>query len=281
MDLGNSKKRGLAPCYEEIILQDIPKRVKGSTYTQKVIGYYHNRFTLFFFFTFLVSIFGSCPLFFIIHITQADDWSLVELFFNTISQLSEWKKNIIRKLGFGSLLEFSCYSSINDIFLWLVDHVDADSGQLTLEHGFTFSFSADVINIILGLPRGNKPVNTKVTKEACEIIHETVQSEYPSVHYLCDMLSQLGDDDEIAFSRIFMLASLSAFAAPNGRGDVSIRYYQAVIDYVSDRDHDWCSFTLYWLMSSIKTFKSNKAQGFLSNCGGCNIVPVVSDFFTV
>ncbi|KAM0888534.1 hypothetical protein ACQ4PT_028283 [Festuca glaucescens] len=140
------------------------------------------------------------------------------------------------------------------------------------KNGFSFVISSRTVQIILGIPSGQKPVILKTSKEASEIIHGTVHRESPSVGYLCSLLSDEGD--ELAFSHIFMLTALAAFISPNGRGVTSCRYYQAIIDFIASPDHDWCSFTLHWLILYIKKFQRDKREGLLIEAGGCKIIPV-------
>jgi hypothetical protein len=69
---------------------------------------------------------------------------LQDVFINIINGLPDWKKGIIRKLGFGVLLDYSCSSNISEIFSWLVQHTDPDSATVTFEDGFSFTLSTKV-----------------------------------------------------------------------------------------------------------------------------------------
>jgi hypothetical protein len=131
------------------------------------------------------------------------------MFINAIQGLSEQKKHIIRELGFGSLLDFSCNSNINDIFEWLANHLETNSTTITFDNGFSFSLSRDVVYKILGIPRGNKATQNIATKEASDIIHKIVQMEEPTVEYLCSILTN--ELDETSFKQVFMVTTLNAF----------------------------------------------------------------------
>ena len=72
-------------------------------------------------------------------------------YMKAVSLLSEEKKNIVRKLGFGAFLNFSCSSNINKIFEWLMMQFNTNSCTITLENGFSFSLSPIIVHKLLGI----------------------------------------------------------------------------------------------------------------------------------
>jgi hypothetical protein len=63
----------------------------------------------------------------------------LSMFLKALSGLSDKKKSIIKKMGFGCMLDFTCTSNVNDIFLWLVKQLDPETATVTLENGFSFT----------------------------------------------------------------------------------------------------------------------------------------------
>ena len=195
------------------------------------------------------------------------------MFIKAIAQLSPEKKNIIRTIGFGSILDFKCSSNINQIFVWLINQIDTNSATITLENGFSFSLSPMFVSKILGIPFGSKPVEMTHSNEASHFIHKIVHDEVPTVEHLCLLITT--EMDEQTFICIFMLLLLAAFIAPNGDGVASASYFSNLLDTTAIPQLDWCTFTLDWLMLQIKKYLHRKMQGIESEIGGCKLILVV------
>ena len=196
-----------------------------------------------------------------------------------ISQLSPEKKKLIRKIGFGSILDLNCSSKINDIFVWLIDQLDTTSGTITFQNGFSFTITPMFVFKILGIPFGSKPVVINESNEASKFIHGVVHMESPTVEHLCALLTK--DLDEESFTRIFMLLLLDAFLAPDGSNVPSSAYFNNLIHIDEIPQLDWCTFTLNWLMLQIKKFKLRRLQGIDEEIGGCKFILVVCCSFVL
>jgi hypothetical protein len=190
------------------------------------------------------------------------------MFIQVLSQLSDEKKAIVRKLGFCSILEFQCTRNINDIFAWLINHFDVNKAAVTFENGFSFSLSPIIVYKILGIPFGWRTVQLTDSKK------QSIDLDTPSIECLCSMLTN--DLDETSFSVIFMKLLLSAFIAPNGRGSASPEYYANLSDVNDIPRFDWCTFTLNWLLAHIRNFQQGVFEGSISKIGECKIILVVS-----
>ncbi|KAM0915747.1 hypothetical protein ACQ4PT_010629 [Festuca glaucescens] len=199
------------------------------------------------------------------------------MFLEALSALSEEKKFVIRKLGFGSILQFSCCNNIQEIFMWLVSLFDIYTSTVTLEDGFSFTLSSHFMQMILGFPSGSKHVCTTASKEASEFIEIILNKESPTVQHLCSLLTQELDED--VFKVIFMLLMVTVFIDPNGSGIANPSYYPNFKDISSIQHLDWCSFTLDCLLKSIKKYLFRKSQDIKSEIGGCKIVLVVLIYF--
>ena len=191
-----------------------------------------------------------------------------------MSKLLDEKRNIVRRLGFGSILDFNCYSSVNEIFVWLVNQFDSNSPTVVLDDGFSFTLCPSIVFQVLGFPQGPKPVETKLTNEACAFIHNIVHMESPNAEYLCSLLND--ELDEESFKCIFMLTLLTTFIAPNASGVANSSYYPNIIDVLLIPERDWCSFTLNILLQHIKKYKLRRLQNINTDIGGCKFILVVN-----
>ena len=207
--------------------------------------------------------------------TQQPDDLLI--YMKALSILSEEKKTSVRKLGFGALLNLSCASNINQIFEWLLMHFSTSSSSVMLENGFSFSLTPMIVHKLFGLPVGPTNVKMNSTKEATHFIHNLVGMEKATVQYLCSILSN--NLDEHDFSIIFMMASLSAFVAPNGRGYASTKYYPSLLNVPGIPSLDWSSFGLNWLLFCIlrhrRRIVQNEDNILVDEPGGCKMILVV------
>lgn len=195
------------------------------------------------------------------------------MFIEALSLLNDEQKAIVRKLGFGSLLDFSCSGNLNDIIFWLLNYFDATNTTVTFENGFSFTITPQIVHKILGIPSGSNNVRLKVSKEATACIEKIVQIESPSVEDLCSMLSNQLDDT--TFSIIFMLLNLSSFIAPDGSGCANPCYYENLINVLQIPELDWCSFTLNWLLVNIKKYQRGLLECCPAEMGGCKIILAV------
>jgi hypothetical protein len=191
-----------------------------------------------------------------------------------LSTLPEQKKIIIRKLGFGSILGFSCFSNVDVIFEWLISQFDTSSGTLSLEDRFTFTLSSHSAHMILGFPAGPKAVVRTQSVEHPDFIFNIVKTKFPTVEHLCYLLST--DLDEDSFTVIFMMLLLTAFIDPNASGIPNPAYYANLEDISSIPNLDWCKFTLDCLLRSIEKFLFRKKQNIDLESGGCKILLVVN-----
>lgn len=197
------------------------------------------------------------------------------LFLQVLSCLTDDQKKIVKKLGFGSILQFSCSSNINDIFEWLINYIDTSTGTLKFKNGFTFTVCPSIVHKILGLPFGSKPLLLKSTDSSKEFIKNIFHMENPSVEYLFSLIKP--DLDEASFSLIFMLLVMSAFVAPDGNGFSSPLYYHSLIKFDAIQGFDWCTFAFKWLMLHIKKFQSGLCKD-ITEIGGCKIILVITYF---
>jgi hypothetical protein len=92
---------------------------------------------------------------------QSKKQDYIYMFIKVLSELTEDQKRIIRKLGFGSILNFTCLSNINDIFQCLERQLDTTSATVFLENGFSYTLSAPFVFKVFGIPFGTKSIEIK------------------------------------------------------------------------------------------------------------------------
>jgi hypothetical protein len=172
-----------------------------------------------------------------------------QMLIDALSKLSPEKKIIVRKLGFASLLDFSCSSNVDQIFKWLMNRFDTESYTVTLENGFSFTITPSFVYNILGIPFGPDAIQMRSNLEDHEFINELLNGQTPKVEYLCSVLTM--ELDELTFSRLFLILIIDAFIAPTPTGSASQLLYHYVVNIKTVSTLDWCSFALKMLLDSI------------------------------
>ncbi|EMS65915.1 hypothetical protein TRIUR3_16671 [Triticum urartu] len=168
----------------------------------------------------------------------------LQLFVKFLSELNDTQKNIVRKLGFASLLQISCACNIDDIFMWLALQFNTATCTLELRNGFNFEFNTSIVHKILGIPL---LINSTPTKECVDIINNFVQSSAPTTEHLIAMITD--NISEEIFSTIFLLLTISSLIAPNAKGSPSKKFYSALQNISSAGKYNWCLSTLSYLVA--------------------------------
>jgi hypothetical protein len=194
------------------------------------------------------------------------------LFLNAISLLSDKYKAIVRKIGFGSILHFSCTSNVNDVFYWLMNQFNTETKTVTMQNGFSFIITPAFVYKVLGIPFGSQEIKMHSSIKDSELIGDIGQMNNLTVEDLCNMLKK--DLDETSFARIFTLLVTEAFIAPCS-GSSRPNILQNLLDTNAIPKLDWCTFSLNWLVLSIERYRAAKMQGIQLEIGGCKLILVV------
>jgi len=78
------------------------------------------------------------------------------MFSNVIKSLSEDRKDVIRKYGFGSLLLFDSCSVPRNFVHWVARLVNYNSGDIVVD-GKVISLTKEAVHLVLDLPFGGSP----------------------------------------------------------------------------------------------------------------------------
>ena len=77
--------------------------------------------------------------------------------FSLVSNLSEFKKQIVRDMGFGRILEIPCISKLNlKLSAWLLSKLDSEESCLVFGPGRRIYIHEDDVGIVLGIPNGDR-----------------------------------------------------------------------------------------------------------------------------
>ncbi|KAL6331665.1 hypothetical protein AAG906_014315 [Vitis piasezkii] len=128
-------------------------------------------------------------------------------FLSGIHLLSEVKKDVIRELGFGELLQLGCKEVNLDLCFWLIKNTNNAYSQLELFRGNKVSLTCYGVGMTMDIPHsGRKLIVEKGSVKA---------SQMPSLQDIESMM--VGIDDMEEFKRIFLIFACATLLAPTSR----------------------------------------------------------------
>ncbi|XBI16000.1 hypothetical protein VPH35_058326 [Triticum aestivum] len=184
----------------------------------------------------------------------------------------ETKLKTIPRVRVGPL----CLFNIDEVFIWLVNHFYTSTSSIELENGFSFPITPLTIHTILGIPLGGFPIQTGPTTETFDFIRQEINMETPSIEYPFSLVSENMEEDK--FCRVFLLIVLSVFIALNSQGVASSKFDSALVNIEAVAKHDWCLFTISYLVYSINKAQNENNNGKHIFPRGCKLALVISYF---
>lgn len=180
-------------------------------------------------------------------------------FAGVIDSLSEDKKSVIRRYGFGSLLLFDKCFVPKSFSKWLASLVEFKSGDLII-HGKVISLTPKSVNHVLGIPVGGTPFPTNYSIGKSAVLSKLNKNSLPQVSFFANKLSDPDlSDEEVVMC--FLIVALHCFLCPNSNIVPSPRYLGVFQDLENISSFDWSAFVLRWLLDGVKSFIQGKKVG--------------------
>ena len=190
--------------------------------------------------------------------------------------MSEAKKDVIRRYGFGSLLLFDKCFVPKKFSKWLASLVESKSGDLIV-HGKVTSLTAKSMNLVLGIPVGGTPFPSNYAAARALILSKIDKTSLPQVSFFADKLAADDLTDEVVLI-CFLVMALHCFLCPNSNLVPNPCYLGVFEDLEHISSFDWSGFVLRWLLDGVKSFNKGKKDGQKSfgTLGGCMFYLAVS-----
>ncbi|KAK1571204.1 hypothetical protein Q3G72_013330 [Acer saccharum] len=184
-----------------------------------------------------------------------------ESFSAICAELSVEQKDVVKALGFGSLLSMNCGRLRRYIYSFVVDKFDIDTLSVEL-YKKTFKLSTNVYSQIMGLENRGQLINldgdSKQIEELIEIYKGT--SRGIKVNVLIEKMKILRSADD-EFKITFMLFVIGTILCPQGGIYVSSSYLHVLKDVTVIHTMNWASWCFKLLIDEIKQFKSLGHRG--------------------
>ncbi|XP_021315107.1 uncharacterized protein LOC110429527 [Sorghum bicolor] len=183
--------------------------------------------------------------------------------------MSEEKKAIVRRYGFGSLLLFDKCFFPKKFSKWLASHVEVKYGDLIV-NGKVISLTADSVNLVLGIPLGGTSFPSNYSAGKATVLSKIGKTSLPQISFFVDKLraESLSEEEVIV---CFLVFALHCFLYPNSNLVPSPRYLGVFEDIEHLRSYDWSGFVLRWMLHGVKNFNKGKKDVHKSSVtlGGC------------
>ncbi|OQU92436.1 hypothetical protein SORBI_3001G343766 [Sorghum bicolor] len=190
-------------------------------------------------------------------------------FSSVITSMSEAKKDVIRRYGFGSLLLFDKCFVPKKFTKWLASLIESKSGDLIV-NGKVISLTAKSMNLVLGIPVSGTPFPSNYSAGRAIVLSKIDKTSLPQVSFFADKLTADDLTDDLVLI-CFLVVALHCFLCPNSNLVPSPRYLGIFEDLEHMSSFDWSGFVLRWLLDGVKSFNKVKKVGQKSSgtLGGC------------
>ncbi|CAN6290234.1 unnamed protein product [Urochloa humidicola] len=165
--------------------------------------------------------------------------------------------DLISRNGFGGLLNLKCRKNPPHLlYHWLAKHFNCATSELVFSNGTVIPVTAKSVQLILGIPYGNRKVNYEIDAQSTALMKHDYYSDGLPVRItsIVEKLSEMRKADD-CFLRTFILLAVSCFLCPTTSCRISPRCFPSLVDISSVAQFDWCGFVLKQLVSSIKRYK--------------------------
>ena len=202
--------------------------------------------------------------------------------FNLVSKLSEFKKEIIREIGFGGILDIPCISKLNlKLSAWLLSKMDCEESCLVFGPSRRIYVHEADVGIVLGVPSGDIDVSTlSVTDEQLELLRSSiglVGSDPRSVKGIEYVLQKHLDDQsscqEIdSFKVAFVVFAISHLLAPCVKHDqVNLDFWGALKNPAALDRCNWCRYVYGHVLDAAQKVRGEMiSKGRATSLSGCH-----------
>ncbi|KAM3406398.1 hypothetical protein ACQJBY_000472 [Aegilops geniculata] len=189
---------------------------------------------------------------------------------NTFSQFSEFKRNIMRDIGFGGALAIKTVPKLNLKFSsCLMERVNPDTREILIDDDRAIKFSPRDVGNVFGIPCGEKKISTYPTElsEACagykKFAEEMSDKGTHSLKAAEAMLLKPLDADSPAIDiDMFKVAAVifivGHMLCPSSKNDyTTVDYWEALSRTSEIREYNWCEFVIEHLLAAVRKLKSD------------------------
>jgi len=202
--------------------------------------------------------------------------------FSLVSKFSAFKKEIVREIGFGGILDTPCISKLNfRLSAWLLSKLDCEESCLVFGPSRRIYVHEDDVGIVLGIPSGDIDITTtSVTEEQLDLIRSSIglagsdPRSIKGIEYVLEKhLDHQSSSQEIdGFKVAFVVFVIAHLLAPSVKHDqVYLDFWGALKNPSSLDRYNWCRYVYAHVLDAAQRVHAKIiAKGRATSISGCH-----------
>jgi hypothetical protein len=200
--------------------------------------------------------------------------------YTVVCKFSEFKKQCVRDIGFGGLLDLPLISKVNlKLSAWLLSKLDAEESSIVVSESRRLYVHEKDVGIVFGIPCGDLDVGAaEISREQIDIIRGDCGLNCSrSFKGLEQLLAKHLDDRSLRqevnrFKTAFVIFVMGHLLAPSVKHDHgNIDYWGALKDPEMIHRFNWCRYVHYnVLQSAVRARDEIVRKGRVTALTGCH-----------
>ncbi|KAH6824982.1 hypothetical protein C2S53_020137 [Perilla frutescens var. hirtella] len=190
----------------------------------------------------------------------------LSVLYKAIEKMNKKQKSDVMSIGFGPILLLKIKECPQKLSYWVLDNFDPKSCEITLQDGQRVHIDADDVSLILGFPRGPRPIGKEMRNVECpmtELWREHFQKRSDTIlaKDVCkEMLSHR--EGGMWFKRLFIVLLTCCLIENSGNDLFPQIMSHLLVDVDNVADYDWCDYLLRCLVEHTLIWQKNKDKHF-------------------
>ncbi|XP_057805786.1 uncharacterized protein LOC131020534 [Salvia miltiorrhiza] len=206
--------------------------------------------------------------------------------FKKISLMNEAKKQAVRDMGFGSVLQLGVRKLPGKLAFWVVEHFDCKSCSIVVGGNQGIRVDEDDVYRVYGFPKGKKEIEIFERKHRSPLYDEwlaffedSTKDDIKITHVLDVMIERV--DADIWFKRHFIIAMACCLIESMTNGTVHPYILNCLHDMDKLREWNWGAYVLDSACDQRLSWDKNKKKVFAGPALFLTVHIVVVYFFLI
>uniref|UniRef100_A0ACD5Z8M2 Uncharacterized protein n=1 Tax=Avena sativa TaxID=4498 RepID=A0ACD5Z8M2_AVESA len=202
-----------------------------------------------------------------------------------IQGFSEYKRWLVREVGWGGMLEIPSIQKINLKFsAWIMEKIDVRSRSIVLTENKVLRFWHQDVHKVFGVPCGPRNVigrDANIRADAIEFIKNTLGMNQAGAHSLKaaenfltrDITEESSKIEKDCFQIALVIFVMGHILAPSIKHDyATIDFWGALADTENIGQFNWCEYILQSLLDAVGKYKTDvRNNSHAINLFGCHL----------
>ncbi|CAN6279013.1 unnamed protein product [Urochloa humidicola] len=200
-----------------------------------------------------------------------------------VSKFNEFKKQRVRDMGFGGILELPCITKVNlKLSVWLLTKLDTEASALVFSESKRIWIHERDVGIVFGIPHGDLDVGSveithaqiELIRQLCGLCTKDSRSLKGLEHVLEQPLDENSSTHEIdRFMVAFVIFVMGHLLAPTAKHDqFNVDLLGALKDPEKIYRFNWCRYVYSYVLDSARRVREEIVRrGNVTHLTGCHL----------